>query len=69
MAVGVPTGIKNLQLAGYDVGRQDPVQDADVVCIGLFIPVLIAGLKPASCWLRRPSIGSHGSYFVVAHFH
>ena len=31
MAVGVPTGIKIFNWLGDDVGRQDPVQDADAV--------------------------------------
>jgi len=61
---------KDIQLAGHDVGREDPVQDADVVLHRVSVPVSDRRPHRPSCWERHLSTGSLADrYFVIAHFH
>jgi len=69
MAVGVPTGIKIFNWLGYDVGRQDSVQNANALLHCFLFQFLIAGLTGIMLASSPFDWQLSGSYFVVAHFH
>jgi len=66
MAVGVPTGIK-ISTGWARCGRQDSVQDADVVLHRFLFQFLIAGLTVMLA--RRPLTGSSAAPTCCGHFH
>ena len=67
--VGVPTGIKIFQLAGYHVGRQNTLRHAYALlhrlpCCSFCLPGLTGIMLSIAPWNWQ----LHNSYFVVAHF-
>jgi len=66
--VAVPTGIKLFNWIGHDVGRQNPVPDAELFSVG-FSSVSLRGANRGHARGGALRWQLTDSYFVVAHFH
>ncbi len=69
MVIAVPSAIKSFQLARHAVGRHDPLDLADAVCLGIRSMFVIGGLSGIFMAATPVDIYIHDTYFIVAHIH
>ena len=69
MMIALPSGDQNVQLAGHDLGRPDPIHHADAFSLSFVSMFIIGGLSGIFMAATPVDIYIHDTYFIVAHFH